>query len=226
MSDIEKNTVSAQKQLGNNSIFSFEKPEGKGKRIMFVGNSITRHGIKPEIGWHGDWGMAASSKEKDYVHLLIKKVLSEASDASFMICQAAEWERGFQEGESILSKFDTAKDFDADIVVIRLIENCPTGDKFDEELFLKEYKRFIKHIAPNARVIVTTGFWRHEKGDRKILEAAEDEGYIPVLLGDLGEKDENKALGLFEHEGVALHPGDKGMEQIADRIWEKLKKLI
>ena len=96
MSDIEKNTVSAQKQLGNNSIFSFEKPEGKGKRIMFVGNSITRHGIKPEIGWHGDWGMAASRKEKDYVHLLVDKINKIEPDASFCICQVANWEREYK----------------------------------------------------------------------------------------------------------------------------------
>lgn len=32
-----------------------------------------------------------------------------------------------------------------------------------------------------------------------------------------------KAIGLFEHEGVAAHPGNKGMKAIADLISEELK---
>lgn len=39
-------------------------------RLLFAGNSITRHGPAPEIGWDHDHGMAASGPDHDYVHRL------------------------------------------------------------------------------------------------------------------------------------------------------------
>lgn len=38
-------------------------------KILFVGNSITRHGVCRELGWEHEAGMAASSEENDYIHL-------------------------------------------------------------------------------------------------------------------------------------------------------------
>ena len=41
-------------------------------------------------------------------------------------------------------------------------------------------------------------------------------------MGELGENDKMKASGLFEHEGVAVHPGDEGMKEIANIIYNKI----
>lgn len=45
----------------------------------------------------------------------------------------------------------------------------------------------------------TTGFWNHP-GDRMIREYAKENNLPCVELGDLGELDEMKAIGLFTHE--------------------------
>ena len=67
---------------------------------------------------------------------------------------------------------------------------------------------------------MTDLFWRKTDIDNAIVEAAARVGATLVSIGDLGMIDEMKALGEYEHRGVALHPSDRGMAAIADRILE------
>lgn len=226
MKQIEKNSVSSKNQLKKDSYVTFIQEGGKGKRVIFVGNSITRHGVLPEIGWLQDWGMAASSIEKDYVHLLVKKINNIEPEASFCVCQVATWERNYKNGSEYLQSYESARAFEADVIVMRMIENCPVND-FDEELFYYEYKNLIEYLNPEqkAKFILTTGFWKHP-GDDTVIRIAKEMGYPCIYMGELGEDDEMKAIGLFDHEGIANHPGDKGMECIADMIWKKIRELI
>lgn len=218
---LKKNTVKATNQLKESEFVRFENPSGTGIRVMFVGNSMTLHGVNKDIGWDYEWGMAASSKENDYVHLLMKKIKEYDNDAVFCICQVAIWESRYKNGADVYPYFENARDFHADIIIGRFIENCPAED-FDEVCFKREFDAFIKYLNGNhGRVILTTGFWRHP-GDEMIKEVAIDNGYPLAELGDLGELDEMKAIGLFAHPGVAAHPGDRGMQAMAERIWEKI----
>ena len=61
---------------------------------------------------------------------------------------------------------------------------------------------------------------------RAIRAVAQKRNYPLVELGALGMQDEMKALGLFEHTGVAVHPGDCGMAAISDAIWVMLETLL
>lgn len=208
--------------MKDSDIIRFINLEGKGKRIMFVGNSITLHGILHEIGWHNEWGMAASSIENDYVHIIMNKEIFP--DAQYCICQVAEWEGEYKNGESKFNLFENARKFHADIIVMRFIENVPAKD-FDPEIFKASYDKLLNYLnkSQKAKVVLTTGFWRHP-GDNVIIEYAKEKGLPCVLLGDLGEDESMKAIGLFEHSGVANHPGDLGMKNIAERIVSELKK--
>ena len=225
---MNKNTVKAKGQLKENDCVIFENLENDGIKVMFVGNSITRHGVKEDIGWFWDHGMAATSKDKDYVHQLISKISPIHNDSAYCICQVADWETSYATNDNILEKFESARDFDADIIVIRFVENCK-GTENEEDIltFKTEFAKLLDYLTPSgkAKFVITTGFWHHPF-DEAIREVAKQKDSPIVELGDLGEDDKMKAVGVFEHEGVAAHPGDLGMQTIAERIFDKLKDIL
>lgn len=213
--DIENNTVNAENQVSKNSRI-YEGGDGS-VRVLFLGNSITLHESAPHIGWRADWGMAASERENDYVHLVIDGLSELYGDISYCITNVAEWERGYFDDENI-KKFELSRDFGADIVVIRLGENV-NREMLDKESLSEHLSRFARYFSQKAsRVIITDLFWQHDAICKACYDVANELGATFVHLSDLGENDENKAIGLFWHEGVALHPGDLGMRRIADRI--------
>ncbi len=229
MKQIEKNTVSAQNQMKSNQYVYFGEIQGTGPRILFVGNSITMHGSRPGVDWYceGDgYGMAASSKENDYVHLVMEKIREKYPGASFCIAQAAIWESHYPSGREYLPQFENARAYEPVIIIFRIVENC-SWDPYDKVAFFEEYNALIDYLNPsnNACVILTTSFWVHP-ADHEILEIGRLRDYPTIYLGDLGEDDSMKALGLFSHEGVANHPGDKGMRMIADRIVDAIYKNV
>lgn len=223
---IRKNTVKAENQLKKSQFVTYINPDGRAKRIMFIGNSITLHGVKEDIGWYNAWGMAASSKEKDYVHRMISMIDEVLQDCTFCICQVATWEREYKNGSKFHMLYKDAKDFGADVIIMRFAENCP-GNEFDGEMFKEEMESLLSYLnsGKKAKIIMSTPFWHHP-ADKVIIEYAKENSLPYVVLGDLGEKDEMKAIGLFEHEGVANHPGDLGMEVIAERLFDKVRDIL
>lgn len=218
--DIKDNTVSAVGQMANSSELSFLGNENAKTRVLVVGNSITRHGPLKEIGWERDWGMAASSPEKDYVHRLYAKLTEDGQDVFMRIRQCSFWERNFLK-EDVLANYDAEKAFHADIVVFRLGENVAQEDK---PYFKEALKKFIAHICPTSgRTVYTTCFWKNDIVDQAIEEVAKERDEV-CLDGFLAKDETNMALGQFEHSGVAGHPSDKGMEEMAELIFRILKK--
>ena len=223
---LKKNTVDSKNQLPESGVVRFMNQGGSGEKVMFVGNSITLHSPRPEIGWNFEHGMAASCTENDYVHILADKITEVIPDSSFCICQVAEWERKYKEGETIHHLFENAGKFDADIIVVRFLENCPHQD-FEPAVFKKNMISLLEFLnqSKKAKFVFTTSFFQHP-GNEIMEEYAKETGSPFVYISDLGERDDMKAIGLFEHSGVANHPGDLGMKTIAERIFDKLKTLL
>ena len=215
---IDKNTVAAQDQtIGSSRVFFLGDPNAK-KRILVVGNSITRHGPMASIGWERDWGMAASAPEKDYVHLLYAMLARDGQEVFMRVKQCSNWELNFLK-EEVLRDYDEDRDFRADVVVFRLGENVT---KENRPLFREGAKKFIEHICPDGKAVFTTCFWKNPIVDEAVAAIAAERGEPCVDCG-FSEDERNMALGQFPHSGVAHHPSDAGMEKIAQAIFEQLK---
>ena len=196
-------------------------------RILITGNSILKHGPNTSLGWNGNYGMAASSENNDFAHLIMQKVREIHPNAVFCLVQAAQWERGFDD-EGILDKYAPAPDFRPDVVIYRLGENVTEDYLAQHELLpaINSYLRFLTSKCDDVKYVFTTNFWKNEAVDNATRAAAQAKGVEAIEIGHLGSDDIYKAKGLFSHSGVANHPGDKGMEAIADAIWTQLEGIV
>ena len=216
------NTVKAVGQVDVNKYVSIFNRGGK-KKVMFFGNSITRHEPNASIGWHGDWGMAASSIDKDYVHLVVAELDKRFGTVDYCIAQGAAWEWGYANTEAVFEEYySKVREFNADIVIIRIGENITAAKHL--ELNCKPYfSKMVELLVGDGaeKVIITDMFWYAVYNDC-FREVAEEKGYSFCHLTDLEEDESTMAKGLFEHKGVAGHPGDYGMQCIANRILDKI----
>lgn len=213
----KKNSVRADNQLDSCKYVSIINNSAK-RKVLFVGNSITKHAPAPNIGWYGDWGMAATKKENDYVHLIMKK-LDEEKSADFCIAQCSKWESSYINGSELLNQYyQTARDFNADIIIIRIGENIKLNSTIEDckRCFLEMISYFNKD--KNAKVIITNLFWKNEQINNMIQEIANENEFVFCDISDLEQDEKTMALNEYEHEGVSVHPSDFGMKCIADKI--------
>ncbi|HOY60765.1 MAG TPA: SGNH/GDSL hydrolase family protein, partial [Verrucomicrobiota bacterium] len=193
------------------------------RRILFLGNSITLHGPKADIGWTANWGMAASSEDKDYVHLVTTALARHTgSTPQIMVRNIADFERNYASYD-VDGQMRDLFGFDPDLVVLAIGENVPA---LASEEARAQFKAGVMRIlgATLARrhplVVVRSCFNADPTKDQLLKQAAEEAGALFVDAGPFGRDETNIARSerSFAHAGVAGHPGDKGMQALADAI--------
>lgn len=193
------------------------------QKILFLGNSITKHGAKPDIGWTGNWGMAASAEDKDYVHLVTKALTkTDAPAPQTFVQNIAEFERNYATFD-LAAKLKDAANFGPTLIILAIGENVPAL-KTDEEkaVFTKQVTSLLNTLKGSAspRIIVRSSFWQNAAKDQCLKQASDAVGGTFVDITGLDKVEANYARSErpYKNEGVARHPGDRGMQAIADAI--------
>ena len=198
-------------------------------RLLFLGNSITLHPPKADIGWTGNWGMAASAEAKDYVHLLIQRLAAEAGgvapEARFE--NIADFERDHRTVD-VVARFKAYADFNADIVILAIGENVPAlATEEDKAVFRTAVAKLLALLKQNhaPALFVRGTFWPDPVKDAILRQACRDAGGIFVDISRLATDEKNYARSEreFSHAGVAAHPGDAGMAAISEAIWNAIR---
>lgn len=197
-------------------------------QYLAIGNNITIHGITDY--WWNECGMAASRADKDYVHLVEAHLKSTHPDTevSTSAFNYTAWETENVDRAGTYGALDPYLNADLDLVTIQLSENVTDITTFQTDF--EALIRYIQAAAPEAQIIVIDDFWIE---DEKVVEkaaAAENTGVQFASLFDIkGNQEYQCGLGTIvydadgnehtvEHEGVAVHPGDNGMEYIAQAV--------
>lgn len=204
-------------------------------KILVLGNSITFH--PPSQGWTGNWGMAASAKEKDFAHRLLAHIEKAAhGKPELRAYNIADFERQHASWDFTAALKDTASgepiadDYAPDLIILAIGENVPALETPEaRDGYEKAFASLLKRLdhSGHPTFIVRSCFWGNPAKDdimRKVC--GEAGGHFVDLKGlDADPLNYARAERDFEHPGVAGHPGDRGMAAIADAIWSVIQKI-
>ncbi len=220
-----------------------ERPEHDGVRVLILGNSITQHGVREDYGWLGDWGMAATSEENDYVHLLMAQIQAKYGNVEVKYANISEYEKYFYNLAQVSDPMKELAQWDADIIISTIganIKSVPDPDNIyfvNTKLFTKEYYKAILdrfNIYGAAEIIVGITPLTGTETAAVIKEAIAEYGWASVDMTSytgaeyLADEEALKAVfGVDKiYSGVLTHPGDKGMQAIADDLWPLLDAAV
>jgi lysophospholipase L1-like esterase len=196
-------------------------------RVLFLGNSITLHAPAPELGWFGNWGMAASAPEQDYVHLLLR-CFTEASGGrapeAMVENLVVDFERQYDTFD-VERRLQEHLAFAADVVIVALGENVVLDTAEAPARFGAALGTLLAALTrSHPTLLVRSCFWPDPVKDGLLREACAGAGGLFADIGRLSLDESNFAYSeaTWENGAVGGHPGDKGMAALADALWSAL----
>ena len=195
------------------------------RTVLFVGDSITQHAPAPELGWDGNWGMAASNADNDYVHLFVARIAAAQGVTPEIRIHAKGG--GTLTGKLVESGTLATLANGTDLIVVQMGENDHTTSA---EEFQKPYDallQILRTASPSARIICT-GVWAPPQGnlikDRMIRSLCQKYNLVFADLSSVNSNPGSSAgsTGFWENKGINWHPSDAGMAGYASALWAAL----
>ena len=142
---------------------------GNIKTVVILGTSIVLHGPDPSIGWYGNWGMAASSIDSDFVHILIRNLQSKNNRIVVKYRNIADFETGFT--SFLLGSVVSLRS--GDIIVMKISENVQPNSFFYPQ-FITYYDILLHYLDPSGKAVklIVDGFWEKDKVNTDIRNYA------------------------------------------------------
>jgi hypothetical protein len=237
---VSDNLLSPMNRVKTNKYYELVSPnKGKVYKILVLGNSIARHGKAEEIGWTAhDGGMAATTEDKDYVHLLFKKMEALLPNRKICLREASlvKFEREFPSFD--FTTIDYLVGFKPDLVIFQLGENASFNEENTPLLFQQKYVDLINCFKKdrNPLILCTTPFFPNLKKNEIMEQVALTTNSYLVDLSHLRLMDaQNYAVDELNYAGdksgwkvagIGLHPGDYGMKSIAQQMYIVINAAI
>ena len=206
--------------------------------VLCLGNSITYH--PPKKGnlkgadslWRGDWGMCASKEEFDYVHQLEKLFQKHNPQTKLIRKNIWEWEADYSvDKDSLFGSICSGKD----LIILRIGENVPQNNEILMKEAFDELVQYCLHFTPN--VIVAGNYWKSPCKEHAMIRVAREHHlpYVPLfwiyetyhdeVIAHVGDTiyDRHGQPYPVPTEFICTHPNDKGMQMIADAIFNSIE---
>ena len=169
----------------------------KMENILFLGNSITRHGLASY--WWGEWGMAADSRDRDYVHLFVKSLERQGLKVEYEAYNFFAWEGMAHDRAEALQLLESKLSDNLTLVVCQMGENIQSAEGLVEDYV--EMLAFIENRAPNAKRLVIGPFWPKPEVANAVRLVADRAGVPFVDLTALWGKQEFMCPAGYEVSG-------------------------
>ena len=183
--------------------------------LLIIGDGLTKNAPVPELGWNSNWGMAATSEDKDYAHRLFALVKTVSPNALLTLDNIMY--------EDTMTGWVHLVPNSADVIIIQLGDNYQGG--ISPEEYQKAYRQMIEELrGSSAKTVICIGPWSNGKIEPYIAGAAQAAGAKFISLREIAKDPANLAAADRFYPKLAARPGNRGMKLIAEAVWNALSE--